>query len=67
MSDNSLRIAFDYKNPDEPTLIVYKTFGGGYMLGSEPTISIIKTYVGKEALDLYVKLTGKEVKPNEET
>lgn len=61
MSDNSLRIAFDYKSPDEPTLIVYKYFGGGMMFGTEPTISIVKTYVGLEAINLYSALSGKTV------
>lgn len=61
MSDNSLRIVFDYKMPDEPTLIVYKHFGGGYFLGSEPTISIMKTVVGKKAVALYSELSGKTI------
>lgn len=61
MSDNNLRVVFDFKAPDEPTLVVYKYFGGGYILGSEPSISVVKTFVGKEALELYSKLSGKTV------
>ena len=61
MSDNNLRITFDYRKPDEATLIVYKYFGGGYLIGSEPTISIVRTVVGKKAVTLYSELSGKSV------
>ena len=61
MSDNSLRISFEYKAPDEPTLIVYKYFGGGMIFGTELTISIVKTYVGPEAINLYSALSGKSI------
>ena len=66
MSDNNLRITFDYKKPDEPTLIVYKYFGGGYFIGSEPTISIVRTVVGKKAVALYSELSGKTIEEIEE-
>lgn len=61
MSDNNLRITFDYKKPDEASLIVYKYFGGGYFIGSEPTISVVRTIVGKKAIALYSELSGKSV------
>lgn len=61
MSDNNLRITFDYKKPDEATLIVYKYFGGGYFIGSEPTISVVRTVVGKKAVALYSELSGKTI------
>lgn len=61
MSDNNLRITFDYKKPDEAVLVVYKYFGGGYFIGSEPTISIVRTVAGKKAVALYSELSGKSV------
>ena len=61
MSDNNLRISFDYKYPDEAALIVYSTFGGGALLGSEPTINVRKLITGIEAVELYSRLSGKTV------
>ena len=61
MMDNSLRVSFDYRKPDEAALVVYKTFGGGYFVGSEPTVSIAKTVVGKRAVRLYSELSGKSI------
>lgn len=60
MTDNNVRISFDYRYPDEAALIVYSTFGGGY-LGGDPTINIRKVIIGDEAVELYSKLTGKSV------
>lgn len=60
MTDNNLRISFDYRYPDEAALIVYSTFGGGY-LGGEPTINVRKVIIGDEAVELYSKLAGKSV------
>ena len=60
MSDNNLRISFDYKYPDEAALIVYTTFGG-VMIGSEPTVNVRKVITGEEAVELYSKLSGKTV------
>ena len=60
MTDNNLRISFDYRYPDEAALIVYSTFEGGY-LGGEPTISLRKVITGDEAVELYSKLAGKTV------
>ena len=61
MTDNNLKISFDYKYPDEAALIVYSTFGGGYLVGSEPTINVRKIITGEKAVKLYSELTGKSV------
>lgn len=61
MIDNNLKISFDYKYPDEAALVVYSAFGGGMILGSEPTISIRKIITGEKAVKLYSELTGKPV------
>lgn len=60
MTDNNLRISFDYKYPDVAVLMVYSTFGGGYF-GGEPTVSIRKMITGEEAVKLYSRLSGKTV------
>lgn len=54
MSDNNLRVSFDYKYPDEPVLIIYELLGRG-------DIRVIQTYVGDKALQLYSHLTGKNI------
>lgn len=59
MSDNNLRISFDYKYPDEAALVVYTAFGG--MIGGEPTVNVRKVITGEEAVELYSKLSGKTV------
>ena len=61
MSDNSLRISFDYKKPDEAALIIYKAFGGGMYFGGEPSISVVRTIVGKKAVAIYSELSGKTI------
>ena len=61
MSDNSLRITFDDKKPDEAVLIIYKIFGGGIYFGSEPSISVVRTIVGKKAVAMYSELSGKTI------
>lgn len=60
MTDNNLKISFDYRHPDEAALIVYSTFGGGYF-GGEPSISVKKIITGEKAINLYSELTGKSV------
>ena len=60
MTDNNLRISFDYKYPDEAALVVYTAFGGGY-LGGEPTISVRKIITCEKAVKLYSELTGKSI------
>ena len=62
MQDNNLRISFDYKYPDEAALVVYSAFGGGYLIGGEPTINVKKVITGEEAVELYAKLVGETVK-----
>ena len=61
MSDNGIRIAFDYKKPDEAVLITYKILGGSMFYGCEPSISVIKTYTGRHAIALYSELSGKSI------
>ena len=58
MSDNSLRISFDYKYPDDAALVVYSTFGGGYF-GSSPEVTVRKVITGETAVVVYSMLTGK--------
>lgn len=60
MSDNSLKISFDYKKPDEAVLIIYKVFGGGYF-GGETGITVVRTIVGKKAVAMYSELSGKTI------
>ena len=60
MSDNNLRISFDYKYPDEAALVVYNTVGGGYF-GGEPSVNVRKVITGDEAVELYSRLSGKTV------
>ncbi len=61
MTDNNLKMTFDYKYPDEPVLMIYRVTNFGVMFGSEPSISVVKTFVGEEALNLYSKLSGKDI------
>ena len=60
MSDNNLKMSFDYKYPDEAALVIFSTIGGGYF-GGEPTISVRKIITGEKAVKLYSELTGKSV------
>lgn len=57
MTDNRLKISFDYRHPDEAALIVYSTSGGGYF-GGEPTVNVKKVIAGEKAVELYSELTG---------
>lgn len=66
MSDNNLKIVFDYKKPDEAALLVYRSFGGGVFLGSEPSISVVRSLVGRKAIELYSQLSGKSIEQIEE-
>ena len=61
MSDNGIRIAFDYKKPDEAVLITYKIWGGSVFIGNEPSMSVIKTFTGVKAVALYSELSGKSI------
>lgn len=60
MFDTNLKMSFDYKYPDEAALVVFSTFGGGYLSG-EPTVSVKKIITGEKAVKLYSELTGKSV------
>lgn len=62
MSDNNLKIIFDYKKPDAAVLVTYKICGAPYLIGGDPSISIIKIYTGGRAIALYSELSGKSVK-----
>ena len=66
MTDNNLRIAFDYKKPDEAALIVYKSYSGLYGFGPDSAISVVRTVVGKKAVELYSELSGKSVEQIEQ-
>lgn len=59
MSDNALRISFNYKKPDEAALVVYTAYGSNYYGG--PRINIVKALVGEKAIAMYSELTGKTI------
>ena len=61
MTDNGLKIVFDYRKPDQAVLITYKVWGGGMFTGTDPSISIVKTFTGAEAIALYSELSGKSI------
>ena len=60
MSENNIKINFDYRKPDEPVLIAYKTFQTGFF-SAEPTVKILKTIIGKKAIEMYSELSGKSI------
>lgn len=60
MQDNNLRIAFDYKYPDNPVLVAYEAFGSS-LFGVDGSIRVKKTIVGDKAVELYSQLTGKSI------
>lgn len=55
MSDNNLRVSFDYIYPDEPALLVCEELRG------RGDIRVIQAYIGEKALQLYSQLTGKSI------
>lgn len=59
MSDNNLKMSFDYKYPDDAVLVVYKVIGGGYFASTD--VSVTKIITGEKAVKLYSELTGKTV------
>lgn len=59
ISDNNLRVSFDYKYPDEAALVVYSTSGGGYF--GDPSVNVRKVITGEDAVKTYSMLTGKTV------
>lgn len=67
MSDNSLKIAFDYNKPDEAVLLIYKTSISGFSLyGGEPSVTVERVISGKKAIALYSELSGKSIEQIEE-
>ena len=60
MSDNSLRISFDYKYPDEAAMVVYTVVGDGYF-SSCTSVNVKKVITGEDAVKAYSMLTGKTV------
>lgn len=60
ISDNNIRISFDYKYPDEAVLVVFTTNGGGYLYGDQG-VNIRKVITGKKAIGIYSELSGKPI------
>lgn len=58
MKEN-VEISFDYKKPDIAVLTVFKTNVG--FLYSAPSVMIVKTLIGREAIETYAKITGMSV------
>lgn len=58
MKEN-VEISFDYKKPDIAVLTVFKTNVG--FLYSAPSVRIVKTLIGREAIETYAKITGMSV------
>ena len=42
ISDNNLRISFDYKYPDNAALVVFNTTSSSFLYGSEPSVNVKK-------------------------
>lgn len=57
--EDRIEISFDYKKPDIAVLTVFKTNVG--FLYSAPSVQIIKTLIGREAIETYAKITGMSV------
>lgn len=60
ISDNNIRISFDYKYPDEAVLVVFTSNGGGYLYGDQG-VNIRKVITGKKAIGIYSELSGKSI------
>lgn len=56
---NNLEISFDYKKPDIAVLTVFKA--NVSFLYSAPSVQIVKTLIGREAIETYAKITGMSV------
>lgn len=54
-----IEISFDYKKPDIAVLTVFKT--NVSFLYSAPSVRIVKTLIGREAIETYAKITGMSV------
>lgn len=57
--EDRIQISFDYKKPDIAVLTVFKTNVG--FLYSAPSVRIVKTLIGREAIETYAKITGMSV------
>lgn len=62
--EDRIQISFDYKKPDIAVLTVFKTNVG--FLYSAPSVRIVKTLIGREAIETYAKITGMSVDEIEE-
>jgi hypothetical protein len=56
---NDLQISFDYHKPDIAVLTVFKTSNA--FLYTSPSVTIVKTLIGREAIETYAKITGMSV------
>lgn len=54
-----LQIAFDYKKPNIAVLSVLKI--NVSFLYSAPSVRVVKTLIGREAIETYAKITGMSV------
>lgn len=54
-----LQIVFDYKKPNIAVLSVLKI--NVSFLYSAPSVRIVKTLIGREAIETYAKITGMSV------
>ena len=55
---NNLQISFDYHKPDIAVLTVFKTSNAFF---TSPSVEIVKTLIGREAIETYAKITGMSV------
>ncbi len=53
MYDNTLRISFEYKKPDEAVLAIYTVIGS--------RIDVVRADVGEKAIAIYSELSGKTI------
>lgn len=56
---NNLEISFDYQKPDIAVLTVFKTSNA--FLYTSPSVTIVKTLIGREAIETYAKISGMSV------
>lgn len=56
---NNLEISFDYHKPDIAVLTVFKTSNA--FLYTSPSVTIVKTLIGREAIETYAKISGMSV------
>lgn len=56
--NDELQIVFDYKKPNIAVLTVFKTSNAFF---TSPSVRIVKTLIGREAIETYAKITGMSV------